>query len=87
MTKIDEGRLAILRVQPAVLESLLQLPRGAFIEGICTEDHMGVIQLRIRGAGWPVSLGGLIPTAEPPVMQTREAKPEDMIHAVDWKLP
>jgi hypothetical protein len=87
MTKIDESRMAILRVQPEVLADLLQLPKGAFIEGICTEDHLGVIQLRIRGAGWPVSLGGLIPTADPGVVHTREAKPEDMIHAVDWKLP
>lgn len=87
MTIIDHNRLAILRVQPETLADLLQLPKGAFIEGICTEDHLGVVQLRIRGAGWPVSQGGLIPTAETAVVQTREAKPEDMIYAVDWKLP
>jgi hypothetical protein len=87
MTTIDPNRIAILKVDPEILAKLLQLPDGAFIEGICTDDHLGRVQMRIRGAGWPVSRGGLIPTAEPGVVTTREAKPADMIHSIDWKLP
>jgi hypothetical protein len=87
MTIADQNRIAILKASPEVLAKLLQLPAGAFIEGICTDDHLGQVQLRIRGAGWSVAQGGLIPTAEIAEIKTREAKPEDMVHSIDWKLP
>lgn len=87
MTIMDPNRIAILKVAPEILGKLLQLPEGVFIEGICTDDHLGQVQLRIRGAGWLVSQGGLIPTAAIAEIKMREAKPEDMFHAIDWKLP
>ena len=87
MSKADMSLIGFVEVAPELLGKLLQLPEGTFIEGIALPDRLGTIRLRIRGAGWPVQLGGLIPMAEPAIVKTREARPEDMIHAIDWRLP
>ena len=51
-------RAAILLIDPEVLAQLLQLPEGSYIDSAhVPHDRPGVLELRIRGAGWPVLPG------------------------------
>lgn len=75
---------AILLITPEVLAQLLQLPEGSYIDSAhAPHDRPGMLELRIRGAGWPVLPGGRltqvtgIVTREPKLMTNP---------SVDWRL-
>lgn len=81
-------RAAILRVSHEILAQFLQLPEGAYIDAVFAPyDAPGVIELRIRGAGWPITLGQIIPRASGIVHMTIDEDAPSKIVSIDWGLP
>lgn len=80
-------RMAIIRMTPETLAALLQLPAGARVESI--EPHAteaDVLHLRVRGAGYEVRTGDLIPYA-PHATARMLSDGENRWPVVSWNLP
>lgn len=81
----NNDRAAIVELTPEFLAQILQLPPGAYIDVLrMKDDQMGVLVMRLRGSGWPVVPGCLIPHAAPTL--TAEG-PQPWHYKVDWHLP
>lgn len=88
----DEGNApplaAILRATPEALTYLLQLPAGAYIDSVyAPHDAHGVLEFRIRGAGWPIVAGAIINRATAIVRQDYSEDGTVMRRCIDWGLP
>ena len=83
-----DDKAAIVRISPEFLTRLLQLPDGAYIDHVQMNPQMpGEITLRLRGAGWPVTPGCLIPHASPVWSQEVNAQGERLEPVVHWLFP
>jgi hypothetical protein len=79
---------AILQVTPEVLCEVFQLPRGAYIDRVDNHsDHPGVLYLRIRGAGWPMTPGAFIPRATGQLTKAYGSDGKASGIVIDWGLP
>ena len=79
---------ALLVATPETLGALLQLPPGAYIDGITAPiENPGTLLLRVRGAGWPMVPGRVIPMAMGHVTRQRHIDGHELVPLVDWKLP
>lgn len=87
MTDKAAERAAILHVSPEALGQLFQLPAGAYVDGIVNDDRLGVFKLRVRGAGWPVKPGDIIPQASAVCTQTYDAEGAKTSLSIDWGFP
>ena len=87
--RTDTQRLAaILLATPEALQELLQLPLGAYIDSVYVpHDRPGMLELRIRGAGWACDLGQTIPRTSATVTLQRDADGRELARVVDWGLP
>lgn len=87
--RTDTQRLAaILLATPEALQELLQLPLGAYIDSVyAPHDRPGMLELRIRGAGWACDLGQTIPRTSATVTLQRDADGRELARVVDWGLP
>jgi hypothetical protein len=84
----DIGRAALLVVNEAILADLLQLPAGCHIDSVTApHDQPGVLQLRVRGAGWLMKAGMVVPKAHGVVIRHYAADGALVRQAVDWGLP
>ncbi len=72
---------------PEALAGLLQLPAGAYIDHVETGEELGVLRLRVRGAGWPVRPGSLIPAATSIIHETYDADGNVTLRRVVWSFP
>lgn len=81
MTRLPT-RTAIVDFSPECLEELLQLPPGAMIDRVIPHDHLGVLRVRIVGAGFAVSPGSAIPTCTPTVHRL-----DGGAIRIDWGFP
>jgi hypothetical protein len=81
--------MAILLVTPEALTELLQLPLGAYIDGIQAPiDQPGALAIRIRGAGWAITPGQIIPRAPNGIVTvTYDENGRVLSRLVDWRLP
>jgi hypothetical protein len=81
-------RAAILQIHPAYLRELLQLPDGATLDRIeVPHDRAGLLELRIRGAGWPTVPGEMLTRTTGTVTVLRDAEGREVARTVDWGLP
>jgi hypothetical protein len=79
---------AILQIHPAYLRELLQLPDGATLDRIeVPHDRAGLLELRIRGAGWPTVPGEMLTRTTGTVTVLRDAEGREVARTVDWGLP
>lgn len=79
---------AILRVTPEALAALLQLPPGAYIDDVyALHDTPGVLELRVRGAGWPSRPGQLLERRGGMVTQHYADDGSVTKIVIDWGLP
>lgn len=80
-------RAAIVRIRPEVLAELLQFPEGACIDAVQSRiDEIGSIELRIRGAGWPVEVGRLINHVQPMIRREHDATSAVTRRVIEWKF-
>ena len=85
-TPADIGLAALVVVSPEILADLLQLPPGCYIDGaVAPYDKPGVLHLRVRGAGWPMKAGVLLPQVTATV--TRRAGLGGPNPVIDWSFP
>lgn len=81
-------RAAILQIHPAELRELLQLPDGATLDRIeVPHDRAGLLEMRIRGAGWPTVPGEMLTRTRGTVTALRDADGRVVARTVDWYLP
>lgn len=82
---------AILIVSHETLAALMQLPEGAYIDGVTAPlDRPGTLHLRVAGAGWPVKPGGFIPNVRGAIVTTKVTMVGDERieqNVIDWELP
>lgn len=80
-------RMAILRLTPEALAALLQLPQGSYIDAVAAHVEMpGMLHLRVRGAGYEVRPGEVIPRA-PAATVRMLSDGENRWPVIDWHLP
>lgn len=82
------GLAALLVVDHLRLAELLQLPAGSHIDAVWSPvDQPGVVLLRLRGAGWPVKTGALLPRSTG--ILTRHISADGAVERVfiNWQLP
>lgn len=80
-------RMAMLRLTPEALAALLQLPEGSYIDAVeARADTPGMLHLRLRGAGFEVRPGELIPRA-PAATVRMLSDGENRWPVIDWHLP
>lgn len=81
-------RAAILQMDPPALRELLQLPKGAYLDDVhVPHDRPGMLELRIRRAGWPTRPGEMLRRTIGTVTVTRDADGRELTRTVDWGLP
>lgn len=79
---------AILRATPEALTYLLQLPPGAYIDSAyAPHDAYGVLEFRIRGAGWPITDGMPLRNATAIVRQDYDESGNVLRRVIEWGLP
>ena len=79
---------AILRVTPEALAAALQLPPGAYIDDVrALHDQPGVLELRVRGAGWPSRPGQMLERRGGMVTQHFAEDGSLTKTVIDWGLP
>lgn len=79
---------AILQIDPPALRELLQLPKGAYLDDVqVPHDRPGMLELRIRRAGWPTVPGEMLRRTIGTVTVTRDADGRVLTRTVDWGLP
>ena len=79
---------AILLATPEALQELLQLPAGAYIDSVyAPHDRPGMLELRIRGAGWRWAVGQAILRTTPTVTQHHADDGAVIARVVDWGFP
>lgn len=80
--------VAILMVAPEQLADLLQLPEGSCIDSVhAPHDRPGVLELRIRGAGWVTRAGDMIQKTTGIVTSYHAEDGSVLRHVIDWRLP
>lgn len=76
---------ALLQIAPATLRELLQLPDGAYVDDVhAPHDKPGMIEIRIRGAGWPTMPGEMLRRTIGTVTVTRDDAGRELARTVDW---
>ena len=85
----DQAELmAIFQATPEALTELLQLPAGAYIDGVqAALDRPGVLDVRIRGAGWPTRPGMVIMRTLPTVTKNFPDSGGPPRISIDWGVP
>lgn len=87
MTNESKERGAVVMVSPEAFTQILQLPVGSYIDGIVSDDAVGALRLRIRGAGWPVELGKPLQQATPVVRRSFDDQGRELRPQIDWGFP
>lgn len=83
-----QDRAAIVRFTPEALTALLQLPEGACIDAVQSRaDEIGTIEVRIRGAGWPVVAGHIIRHVTPIITKRMSDDQTLSKCSLEWKFP
>jgi len=70
---------AILEVDAEAMRRILQLPSGATIGAVLPTARVGVLLLRVDGAGWETKEGDFIRTTKAIVRQSG-----DRPQLIDW---
>lgn len=79
---------AIVELTVEALASHLQLPPGAYIDFVHAPiDQPGRLVMRIRGAGWPVNVGSLIPRTTAIVSMSFDGEGRELSRKIDWRFP
>lgn len=82
-------KMASLRLGPAALRELFQLPEGVEVVRIESDfGYRGGLRLVIEGAGWATAEGAPIQPAEPAIVTvTRDEAGQIARSTIDWRLP
>lgn len=82
-------KMALLRVTPEALRTLLQLPDATEIVRVELADgHRGVMHLMIEGAGWETEEGSPVMPADSAIItETVDAAGALVSRLVDWGFP
>lgn len=79
---------ALVQFTPEILGELLGLPPGCYFDYVQARlDQPGVLQARIRGAGWAVLPGMLIPYVWPQVTRQHDEGGRVVRLVIDWGFP
>ncbi len=89
MSDEREELAAIVEIPARVLAQLLQLPAGAVIDyaRMPLNRPGGPVVFRLRGVGWPVRPGALIPEAHPVLTTHQASEQSPAALSIDWRLP
>lgn len=80
-------RMAILEVSPEMFRELFQLPPGCEVVGVSVPfDRPGLIEISIRGAGWPTPPGAVLQHTTGALYRGKTMDGERM-YVIDWKMP
>lgn len=83
----EKARAVCFDITPLHLAALLRLPAHACIDSVWQEgDRPGVLRMRVRGIGWPVENGAVIPKVTPTVHVERDSQGRESMW-IDWHCP
>ena len=85
---VTTNRVALMVLSPEILTALLQLPDGCHIDhATVPHDQPGVLYLRVRGAGWPIKTGLVLPQVCPTVTRHHAGDGSLLRYGINWNFP